>query len=54
VEENRIDHSRSGYYVKWAQTFYRFFLEKGLRERRRQDIEAFLANVSKPAIQTFR
>jgi hypothetical protein len=31
AEENRIDHSRSGYYVKWAQAFYRFFPGKGLR-----------------------
>jgi chemotaxis regulatin CheY-phosphate phosphatase CheZ len=52
VEENRIDQSRSTFYVKWAQTFYRFFPEKGLRERTRQDIEAFLANVSKQAGNT--
>ncbi len=49
VEENRIDHSRSAYYVKWAQAFYRFFPGKGLRERTKQDIETFLADVGKQA-----
>jgi hypothetical protein len=47
VEENRIDHSRSAYYVKWAQAFYRFFPGKGLRERTKEDIEAFLADIGK-------
>ncbi len=47
VEENRIDHRCSVYYVKWAQAFYRFFPGKGLRERTKEDIEAFLTDIGK-------
>lgn len=47
VEENRVGLNHSGYYVKWAQTFYRFFPGKRLRDRTRDDIEAFLTDLSK-------
>jgi integron integrase len=47
VEENRVASSYSGYYVKWAQTFYHFIPGKRLRDRTREDIEAFLADLSK-------
>lgn len=47
VEENRVGSNHSGYYVKWAQTFYRFIPGKRLRDRTREDIEAFLADLHK-------
>lgn len=42
VEENRIGPDRSPYYVKWAQDFVEFLPEKRLRDRTREDTEAFL------------
>jgi hypothetical protein len=30
VEENRVGHDRSAFYVKWAQTFVQFLPEKRL------------------------
>jgi len=47
VEENRVQHDRSAYYVKWAQAFYRFLSGKRLRDRSREDIETFLTDLSK-------
>ena len=47
VEDNRVDSRHSGYYVKWAQAFFRFIPGKGLRDRSREDIEAFLADIGK-------
>jgi len=47
IEEHRIDPSRSGYYVRWAQAFYRFVPGKRLRDRTREDIEAFLTDLDK-------
>jgi hypothetical protein len=46
VEENRVKHDRSVFYVRWAQAFVQFLPEKRLRDRSRQDIEAFLTDLS--------
>lgn len=45
VEENRVGPDRSPYYVKWAQDFVQFLPQKRLRERTREDIEAFFAHL---------
>jgi hypothetical protein len=47
VEDNRIDSKRSVHYVRWAQAFFRFIPGKGLRDRSREDIEAFLTDLGK-------
>lgn len=47
VEEHRVDSGHSLHYVRWAQAFYRFSPGKRLRDRTREDIEAFLADLSK-------
>lgn len=47
VEENRVRPDRSPFYVKWAQTFVDFLPGKRLRDRSRQDIEAFIADMGK-------
>jgi len=44
VEDNRVQPDRSPFYVKWAQAFVNFLPGKRLRDRSRQDIEAFLAD----------
>lgn len=45
VEENRVGSDRSVFYVRWAQAFVRFMPDKRLRDRSRQDIEAFLIDL---------
>jgi hypothetical protein len=45
VEENRVRPDHSSFYVKWAQSFVDFLPEKRLRDRSRQDIEDFLADL---------
>ena len=47
VEEHRVDSGRSAYYVRWAQAFFRFIPGKRLRDRTREDIEAFLTDLNK-------
>ncbi|MFA4917179.1 MAG: hypothetical protein WC560_11000 [Syntrophales bacterium] len=47
VEENRVTPDRSLFYVKWGQAFVNFLPGKRLRDRSRQDIEAFLADLGK-------
>jgi integrase len=47
VEDNRVDPDHSGYYVRWVQAFFRFIPGKRLRDRSRDDIEAFLADLGK-------
>jgi hypothetical protein len=47
VEDNRVDPGHSGYYVRWAQAFFRFISGKGLRDRSRENIEAFLTDLGK-------
>jgi len=47
VEDNRVRPDHSGFYVKWAQSFVDFLPEKRLRDRSRQDIEGFLADLGK-------
>ena len=47
AEENRVRPERSSYYVRWVQTFVDFLPGKRLRERSRQDIEAFLSQLGK-------
>jgi integron integrase len=47
AEENRVDAGRSAYYVKWAQAFFRFIPGKRLRDRTRDDIDAFLEDLGK-------
>ena len=47
VEDNRVRPDHSGFYVKWAQSFVDFLPEKRLRDRSRQDIEGFLADLAK-------
>jgi len=47
VEENRVRPDVSTFYVKWAQSFVDFQRGKRLRERSRQDIEGFLAELGK-------
>ena len=44
VEDNRVRPDRSLFYVKWGQAFVNFLPGKRLRDRSRQDIEAFLAH----------
>ena len=49
----RLD--RSTFYVKWAQTFVNFLPGKRLRERSRQDIEGFFADLGKrPGIKDWQ
>jgi len=47
AEENRVRSDRSVFYVKWVQAFVDFLPEKRLRERSREDIESFLAQLAK-------
>ena len=47
AEENRVRSDRSAFYVKWVQAFVDFLPEKRLRERSREDIESFLAQLAK-------
>ncbi|MBI4619896.1 MAG: hypothetical protein HY739_07020 [Desulfobacterales bacterium] len=47
VEDNRVRPDRSLFYVKWGQVFVNFLPGKRLRDRSRQDIEAFIANLGK-------
>ncbi len=47
VEDNRVGSRHTGYYVRWAQAFFRFIPGKGLRDRSREDIEAFLSDLGK-------
>ncbi|MBT3259609.1 MAG: integron integrase [Deltaproteobacteria bacterium] len=52
AEENRVRPDRSGFYVRWAQAFVDFLPEKRLRERSREDIESFLAQLAeRPGIK---
>jgi hypothetical protein len=55
VEDNRVRPDRSPFYVKWAQTFVDFQPGKRLRQRSRQDIEAFLADLARrPGIEDWQ
>lgn len=45
VEEHRVNPDRAHYYVRWAQAFVRFFPNRRLRDRTREDIEAFLTDL---------
>lgn len=47
VEEHRVASGHSAYYVRWAQAFFRFIPGKRLRDRSRDDIEAFLTDLGK-------
>lgn len=47
VEETRVNPGHSPYYVRWAQAFVRFIRGKHLRDRGKEDIEAFLADLGK-------
>jgi len=47
AEENRVGPDRSPFYVKWAKDFANFLPEKPLKDRSRNDIEAFLADLGK-------
>ena len=47
VEDNRVRADRSPFYVKWAQVFVDFLPRKRLRERARQEIDSFLADLDK-------
>ena len=47
VEDNRVRPDRSLFYVKWGQVFVNFLPGKRLRDRSRQDIEAFIADLGK-------
>jgi len=47
VEQNRVRPDRSLFYVKWAKAYVDFLPGKRLRDRSRQDIEAFLADLGK-------
>ncbi len=47
TEENRVRPDRSPFYVKWAKGFAGFIPEKPLKDRSREDIEAFLADLAK-------
>jgi integron integrase len=46
VEEARISSDRSVFYVRWVKDFVHFLPGKSLRERTREDIEDFLADLS--------
>jgi hypothetical protein len=46
VEENRVRPNRSPFYVKWAKAYVDFLPGKRLRDRSRQDIEDFLADLA--------
>jgi len=55
VEDNRVRPDVSTFYVKWAQSFVNFQPGKRLRERSRQDIEGFLAELGKrPGIKDWQ
>ena len=55
VEENRVRPDRSLFYVKWGQAFVNFLPGKRLRDRSRQDIEDFLADLGKhPGIEEWQ
>lgn len=47
TEENMVHADRSPFYVKWAKGFAGFIPEKPLKDRSREDIEAFLADLAK-------
>jgi len=52
VEDNRVRPECSPFYVKWIQAFVNFLPGKKLRDRSRQDIEAFIADLGKrPGIE---
>jgi integron integrase len=54
LEENRVAHDRITYYLKWAQAFVEFLPGVRLLDRKRSDIEAFLADLGKrPRITTW-
>lgn len=55
VEDNRVRPDRSLFYVKWVKAYVNFLPGKRLRERSRQDIEAFLADLDKrPGIEDWQ
>ena len=55
VEENRVRPDVSTFYVKWAQSFVNIQTGKRLRERSRQDIEGFLAELGeRPGIKDWQ
>lgn len=55
LEENRVAHDRTTYYVKWAQTFVDFLPDKRLRDRGKSDIAAFLDDLGKrPGITSWQ
>ena len=55
VEDNRVRPDRSLFYVKWGQAFVNFMPGKRLRDRSRQDIEAFIADLGKhPGIEDWQ
>jgi hypothetical protein len=45
--ENRVRSDRTPFYVNWAKDFANFLPEKPLKDRSRNDIEAFLADLGK-------
>jgi len=47
VEENSVTPGHSPYYVKGVQAFSRFLSQAALRDRSREDIAAFLADLGK-------
>jgi integron integrase len=55
AEDNRVRPNLSRFYVKWVQDFVNFQPGKRLRNRSRQDIEAFLADMDKqPGIEDWQ
>ena len=55
VEENRVRPDLSIFYVKWVRAFVDFIPGKRLRERSREDIEAFLAHLgTNPGIEDWQ
>ena len=55
AEDNRVRPNLSHFYVKWVQAFVNFQPGKRLRNRSRQDIEAFLADLRKrPGIEDWQ
>ncbi|MDI6777480.1 MAG: integron integrase [Syntrophales bacterium] len=55
IEDNRVRPDRSLFYVKWGQAFVNFLPGKRLRDRSRQDIEAFIADLGKrPGIKDWQ
>jgi hypothetical protein len=55
VEEARVRADLSAFYVKWGKAFVQFLPGKRLRDRSRQDIEAFLAELcTRPGIRQWQ